>query len=212
MKTVSKQCDYLPSKEKCVYTSCYCEENVWMLCDFVRKNHPDHLSEFFIVFISNSTQTTPLWMQKAGNPDEQHLVIWDYHVILVHKNERSGDCSVYDLDTILPFPSSFEDYFLHAIRDNSFLKSKKYHRKFRVVNAPAFLSSFASDRSHMRGQDGSWLQSPPSYECIRTNTSTNNLKLFLRMEENNFVDNEQIPGIILNDTDNLKLFFNLGTN
>lgn len=39
-------------------------------------------------------------------------------------------------------------------------------RWFRVVAAESFLQRFASDRSHMRAADGSWLQPPPAYACI----------------------------------------------
>ena len=41
------------------------------------------------------------------------------------------------------------------------------YRRFRVVEASCFLSSFASDRSHMRKEDGEWLSPPPSYDPIK---------------------------------------------
>jgi hypothetical protein len=39
-------------------------------------------------------------------------------------------------------------------------------RLFRVVHAPVFLQSFASDRSHMKDPEGNWIQLPPKYEPI----------------------------------------------
>ncbi len=42
------------------------------------------------------------------------------------------------------------------------------NRKFRVIPAEVFLATFASDRSHMKNEDGSWMQPPPSYPCIAT--------------------------------------------
>ena len=39
---------------------------------------------------------------------------------------------------------------------------------FRIVSSDIYLSTFASDRSHMLDADGSWLQSPPTYPCIST--------------------------------------------
>ena len=40
-------------------------------------------------------------------------------------------------------------------------------RKFRVIPAPRFVQTFASDRSHML-RDGTWLKPPPPYPPLRT--------------------------------------------
>lgn len=50
----------------------------------------------------------------------------DYHVIFLHKS-NDGQSLVYDLDCVLDFPSTFEEYFDAAIRDNANLK-EKFHR------------------------------------------------------------------------------------
>ena len=55
------------------------------------------------IFISNENKTVPLWKQSAAE-DPEHPVVWDYHVIMISEN------LVYDLDTRLPFPCSFDDY------------------------------------------------------------------------------------------------------
>lgn len=39
-------------------------------------------------------------------------------------------------------------------------------RLFRVVHAPIFLRSFASDRRHMKDSDGNWIEEPPPHEPI----------------------------------------------
>lgn len=39
-------------------------------------------------------------------------------------------------------------------------------RYFRVVHAPLFLHSFASDRSHMKDSSGKWFCLPPNYDPI----------------------------------------------
>ncbi|KAL7194372.1 hypothetical protein ACSBR1_034726 [Camellia fascicularis] len=39
-------------------------------------------------------------------------------------------------------------------------------RFFRVVHAPIFLHSFASDRRHMKDSVGNWIAQPPAYEAI----------------------------------------------
>lgn len=40
------------------------------------------------------------------------------------------------------------------------------HRFYRLAEAQSFLEHFASDRSHMMGEDGKWEATPPSYSCI----------------------------------------------
>jgi len=174
----------LPPRNECIYTSCYCEENVWHLCQVIQtkeRSHPmdhkDHMNHFLVVFISNPHEAIPLWKQKAGRCEEDWFVMWDYHVILIDKQDQL----VYDLDTVLQFPCNFKEYFSQAIRPDSIL-NEKFHRHFRVIQAQDFLSTFASDRSHMKHPDGTWIKLPPSYPCIRTSESENNLKNFIRME------------------------------
>jgi len=41
-----------------------------------------------------------------------------------------------------------------------------YIRFFRVVHAPIFRRSFASDRRHMKDSAGNWIAQPPPYEPI----------------------------------------------
>jgi hypothetical protein len=52
-------------------------------------------------------------------------------------------------------------------------------RRYRIVAAGAFLQRFASDRSHMRRPDGSWMSPPPRYPCIVAHDGcTNNLHCY----------------------------------
>ena len=80
--------DEISLKSDQSYTSCYCEENVWKLCDKIRntKNliYLQEEDKAFVVFISNENRTVPLWRQSASE-EEEGLVIWDYHVILIIK-------------------------------------------------------------------------------------------------------------------------------
>ncbi|XP_013415109.1 protein N-terminal glutamine amidohydrolase-like [Lingula anatina] len=112
----------IPKREKCVYTSCYCEENIWKLCEHVKHTHPEEIDCFYVVFISNKNKTIPIWMQRAAdNPND--AVVWDYHVILVQKYTSSS--FVYDLDTLLSFPCPFDEYVEKALgQENRF--QKKY--------------------------------------------------------------------------------------
>ncbi|EDO34804.1 predicted protein [Nematostella vectensis] len=159
---LENKCDISPSN--CVYTSCYCEENVWKLCERIKEEQVLDLEEHYVVFISNSNRQIPLWMQKkASSPLD--AVVWDYHVILIRKTKDKS--FVYDLDSILPFPCPSELYLEQAIQSDRKLK-KQFHRKFRIIPAPVFLQTFASDRPHMRKQNGEWRQPPPAYPPIRT--------------------------------------------
>ncbi|OWF40932.1 protein N-terminal glutamine amidohydrolase-like isoform X1 [Mizuhopecten yessoensis] len=174
----SKVVDLIPTADKCTYTSCYCEENVWKLCEHVKGNNPDRLAYCYCMFISNENKQIPLWYQKSSfAPDG--VVVWDYHVIFVY---NEGDVSlVYDLDTKLPFPCDFTEYAAKGIRPNKTVK-KQYHRKFRVIPGLKFLSTFASDRSHMLDANKQWLSDPPLYPCIQTSDSTNNIQDYISMD------------------------------
>ncbi|XP_054878491.1 protein N-terminal glutamine amidohydrolase-like isoform X2 [Poeciliopsis prolifica] len=167
----------IPIRENCVYTSCYCEENVWKLCEFVQKEKTAPLDQIFVVFISNEKRMIPLWKQKSGHGD-QH-VIWDYHVILLQVRPQS-DSLVYDLDSVLSFPCSLQLYGAMAFQSDRHIRPE-YHRKLRVIPADSFLLNFASDRSHMRNPDGTWKMPPPPYAPIQTAESQMNLDDFISM-------------------------------
>ncbi|XP_040908519.1 protein N-terminal glutamine amidohydrolase [Toxotes jaculatrix] len=166
------------TRENCVYTSCYCEENVWKLCEFVRKERTAPLEQLFVVFLSNENRMVPLWKQKSGQRNQP--VIWDYHVILLQVCGPS-DSLVYDLDSELSFPCSLKLYAAQALRSDRSIRPE-YHRKLRVVPADSFLLNFASDRSHMKNSDGSWKMPPPPYSPIHTPESHMNLDDFISMD------------------------------
>jgi len=51
------------------------EENVWQLCDTIRRQRPGELNRCYVVFISNEAKCVPLWRQRAGKTDDK-LVTW----------------------------------------------------------------------------------------------------------------------------------------
>ncbi|XP_063780460.1 protein N-terminal glutamine amidohydrolase isoform X2 [Pseudophryne corroboree] len=167
----------LPVRSDCCYTSCYCEENVWKLCEYIRDQSPLPLEEFYAVFLSNEKRMIPVWMQQAGRRDDP--VIWDYHVILLHVCS-GGQRSIYDLDTVLPFPCPCDLYIKEALRSDHNIP-QDLRRKLRLVRADEFLRTFASDRSHMKDPDNKWKKTPPSYPCIQTPESSMNLDDFISM-------------------------------
>lgn len=168
----------IPSRNDCVYTGCYCEENVWKLCDYVRQNQMEVLDYCFAVFISNKNRVFPLWEQKSGH-GEDHIIFWDYHVFFLFYNGKRS--AVFDLDSLLPFPSDFRLYAKRAIRSNRNLLPE-YQRLVRVIPAEMFLETFASDRSHMLNQDGQWIKEPPEYAPICTPECAHNIDDFISMD------------------------------
>ena len=98
----------ISQKSDQTYTSCYCEENIWHLCDKIKKtNRLTENQKAFVIFISNKNKTVPLWNQSSSQ-DQEGLVIWDYHVILIIRNDDGS--TVFDLDTNLPYPCEFNCY------------------------------------------------------------------------------------------------------
>uniref|UniRef100_A0A452HSC5 Protein N-terminal glutamine amidohydrolase n=1 Tax=Gopherus agassizii TaxID=38772 RepID=A0A452HSC5_9SAUR len=167
----------VPARHACAYTSCYCEENVWKLCEYIRSYDQYPLEEFYAVFISNERRMIPLWKQQSGCGDEP--VVWDYHVILLHV--ASGDQNfIYDLDSVLPFPCPFDTYIEESFKSDDILLPG-FRRKIRLIQADLYLKTFASDRSHMKDASGHWQKPPPSYPCIETADSKMNLDDFISM-------------------------------
>lgn len=74
-------------KSDFTYTSCYCEENIYLFIqDMVEKIENCDLSiKFFAMFISNSNKSCPIWFQKSSSMSANEPVIWDYHVVSLVK-------------------------------------------------------------------------------------------------------------------------------
>ncbi|XP_029447837.1 protein N-terminal glutamine amidohydrolase isoform X2 [Rhinatrema bivittatum] len=150
----------LPSRTDCIYTSCYCEENVWKLCEYIRDHNYSALEQFYAVFISNDNKM-------------------DYHVILLQVTSGVQNL-IYDLDTLLPFPCPFDIYIHEAFKSDSDVYPE-FRRKLRVIKGDLFLKTFASDRSHMITASGQWRNPPPPYPCIEIADSKMNLDEFVCM-------------------------------
>lgn len=173
----------IPSPRDLPYQSCYCEENVYKLCEAL--NDERIRGDSYVIFITSAAKAFPLWCQKAAydlteedetNPNERyayssgngHPVFWDYHVILVIGSK------VYDHDSILPWGCSLDRYLQQAIQpkfhhstseaaDIITLLNPSYRPCFRIVPISDYLAYFSSDRSHMQGTD----QSPPPWRTIK---------------------------------------------
>ena len=172
--------------------------------DEVFRNSSLDLENMYVIFISNKEKKVPIWNQRSGS-DDSRVAVWDYHVVALYKGQKFSsstsiaivtasktncaadfvnDSLIFDFDSSLPFPSSAFSYiekcFAPAID-----YPLDYHPMFRVISASDYLSSFASDRSHMLKEGGNgYITKPPSYAPIRTDKSTMNLPDFISMEIN----------------------------
>ncbi|HEU4537460.1 MAG TPA: protein N-terminal glutamine amidohydrolase [Polyangiaceae bacterium] len=155
------------------YTSQYCEENVWHLC----QDPAVQLEDAHVAFVSNAARACALWMQRAS-PGRRAPVVWDYHVVLLGR--RDG-WKVWDLDSRLPCPVDAFEY-LRETFPRPRAVPPPLRPRFRVVPRAAFLGAFASDRSHMREGDDGWLAPPPSRPAIRTADETMSLMRFVDTE------------------------------
>ena len=62
---------------------------------------------------------------------KDQVVVWDYHVILVHASAESTQ--VYDLDTTLSFPASFQDYCESTFGSEDQLKESGVNKKPKKI-------------------------------------------------------------------------------
>ena len=142
------------------YSANFCEENIWHLCknpalaDFSKK----------VLIVSNSSRYCPFRFQKSINGYE--IVWWNYHVILLASN---GETSlIYDFDSTLPVPLSGIEYM-----QKTFQKHENWTAEnlpcFKAINASDYLTSFVSDRNHMKDSEGNWLSDPPKWPVIGKN-------------------------------------------
>ncbi|KAG2403397.1 Protein N-terminal glutamine amidohydrolase [Vigna angularis] len=145
------------------HTPFYCEENVYLLC---KKLCSDGIakadgSDLFVVFISNEKKqacfiSSSCWCW---------IICHAFVVIALQIKQGNIPPLVWDLDSTLPFPSPLPLYFDVSIQTLR-ISSSITQILFRVVHAPLFLRSFASDRRHMKDSGGKWIEEPPSHEPI----------------------------------------------
>lgn len=142
------------------YARQFCEENVFKLCENLFDMGADAgKDDIHVVFISSLGKATPLWYQRAAGTGEGP-VWWDYHVVV----QFAGD--VFDLDSVLPFPTPITEYVEFALQPQIQLDAENSQR-FRVLPACDYLKLFASDRSHMAEAVASGQCESPAWPAIR---------------------------------------------
>jgi hypothetical protein len=142
------------------YSANFCEENIWHLCknpalaDFSKK----------VLIVSNSARYCPFRFQKSVNGYE--IVWWNYHVILLASSSESS--LIYDFDSTLPVPISGMEYLQMTFQKHENWSSENLPC-FKALDADDYLTSFVSDRSHMKDSTGNWLSEPPKWPIIGNN-------------------------------------------
>lgn len=91
------------------YTTCYCEENVYLLAAALMRVAPEG-SRIYAVVISNADRSAAIWQQLASSygAESDFLVVWDYHVVLCYKPAASSDVWMYDADSTLGSPCAWQ--------------------------------------------------------------------------------------------------------
>eukprot|EP01070_Trichotokara_eunicae_P011077 Trichotokara_eunicae@DN670_c0_g1_i2.p1 len=154
------------------YTECYCEENVYKLCEDLGSGHA-------VFILPGEKPIAPGIVDVHGQRNgrgPRKVVHWDYHVIYVSKEGE-----VVDYDSILAHRISLVEYVKICLPKGA--NSKQ--RTFRVVECSEYLKHFSSDRSHMRRPDGSWCAPPPKWPPIGGG-GMNLLTHFLNISSDNF--------------------------
>lgn len=125
-------------REHCIYTSCYCEENIYKLIEHFSQLDID-ISNLYAVIISNDNKSIFLWQQKSST-NKNKAICWDYHVILLEQipisNNSKSTTIVWDLDSTLDFPCSFETYVEKSLMHYETYLPRPYQRY--IINYKIF--------------------------------------------------------------------------
>ena len=159
---------------------------MWWLCQRLLERSDVHAA--YCLFISNPDRSVLMLQQRAGRKRDG-LIVWDYHVVALAAVTSSSPSStsaagwyVLDVDSLLPFPCPLEAYL-----DASFpsAAAADVQPLFRLIPAAAYTAHFASDRSHMRREDGSWYVQPPSWPHIQPadKPAANNIQQYITMQQ-----------------------------
>jgi protein N-terminal glutamine amidohydrolase len=171
---------------------CYCKENVWRLVH--RKLQHMNLDDgtntsdesgpssvdYWAVFVSNPVKNVPMFHQRAASSPSA-ACCWDYHVILFARDLDGSSVLVWDMDSTLAYPSPLRTYL-----DRTFPYDwpDPHGPQFRLVPAPVFRNTFASNRSHMYNvNQRKWSAPPPPYDVIQTDADTHTLPYLLDFAE-----------------------------
>ena len=169
----------------CLYTSQFCEENIWHLCQQICADGNFTQSE--VIFLSNTNKQIAVYSQQAV-PAHQ-AIIWDYHVIL--KTNYQNKTVIFDFDSRLSFPCLINDYLSNSLPAHI---PSQFKTQFRLISAELYLTHFFSDRSHMI--DLIDKAKFPPYAPILSNHK-NNLKLLQLIDFNRPIQGTRISNNLI---------------
>lgn len=154
------------------YASCFCEENVWWLCQEPRFA----AANLEVVFISNPHRCCAMFGQRAASaPDAP--VFWDYHVVL--SVQEAGRYDIWDLDCVSGAPVEAREWLGLTFAPGQGLPAE-VKPLFRLIPAAVFVENFSSDRAHMLDENGKPVVPFPSWPAIASRAS--NLFHFVDMQ------------------------------
>ena len=130
--------------------------------------------------------------------------MWDYHVILVQ-----GDM-IWDYDSDVPYPCPVSHYLTQVLKvEEGHLLQSRFRRLYRVLDSEVYRDRFASDRSHMLNDAGSYLAAPPNYAPIVASdgetmtlpvfTHVSRVDLFPGPVSTRSISKADFPGIVLDE-------------
>ncbi|KAG9019599.1 hypothetical protein FRB90_000063 [Tulasnella sp. 427] len=183
------------------YTACYCEENVYLLGEALKRLLPTS-AKIFAVIVSNPTKSIAVWQQLASqySASDGFLVVWDYHVILCLKMPDTGDVWVYDADTRLGSPCRWDRYTRETFASELIVEASDPED----VPIPELLRCNQLRISEETGEK-IYVSPPPDYPCILGTEAARVGKLNTLMDE--WVDmtaENDGHGIVLSDREFLK--------
>jgi hypothetical protein len=120
--------------------------------------------------------------------------LWDYHVVLL----CAEPWEVWDFDSTLGMPCPAIHYLRRTFRREA---GEDLAPRFRVVDADLFAARFASDRSHMRTSNGSYMKDPPPWPPIGAPGTASNLSSFVDMTEPFLGDVMDLGGLLVRIAD-----------
>ncbi len=156
------------------FQPCYCEENVWHLCQAPELAGRDP----WVVLLTNAERLCPVWAQQGDAPPGEPI-LWDYHAIVL---VGGPPWEVWDLNSMLGAPVDLAKYLRL-----SFPRVKQWPEhlrpRFRVLTAGEYLRHFSSDRSHMLDDEGGYYEPPPPWPLICDSRLGMTLPLLLDPEQ-----------------------------
>ncbi|MFA5623533.1 MAG: hypothetical protein WC966_00555 [Bradymonadales bacterium] len=128
------------NRDEYSYCQFFCEENILLLYEQLRKENAKDVSAAQVLYLSNPARSCVICEQNLGAPP-RHLVCWDYHVVLFQPSHRP---KIWDFDSRLGLCTDAIEYFTRSFPPDI---QGKYRARFRVIDAEFYRENFSSERN-----------------------------------------------------------------